>query len=193
MVAQRLATQLKVPEPAAALGYGAGQINPTAAVDPGLIYDVAPTDYIRFLCHEGYSGRVIQLLTNETAQNCSALDQFGGHDALNYPSMYVQLEKTNASISATFNRAVTNVGPFDSVYRAIVKADKGLNINVTPSILRFKRFHQRKNFQVTVNGKSFGKLGAIRSASLEWVNKEYGHRVRSPIVAAIPAIVIPTI
>ena len=27
------ATQLKVPDPAAALGYGTGQINPTAAVD----------------------------------------------------------------------------------------------------------------------------------------------------------------
>lgn len=179
------ATQLKVPDPAAALGYGIGQINPTAAVDPGLVY-ITQTDYIRFLCHEGYSGTILQLVTDEVIENYSTVGQFRGHGVLNYPSMYVQLEDPNATISATFYRMVTNVGPSDSVYRATVKANEGLNVSVSPSILRFKRPYQRKSFQVTITGKPLGESGAIRSASLEWVVSESVHRVRSPIVASIP-------
>ncbi|WJZ89876.1 hypothetical protein VitviT2T_009062 [Vitis vinifera] len=178
-------TQLKVPDPAPALGYVTGQINPTAAVDPGLVY-ITQTDYIRFLCHEGHSGTILQLVTDEVIENCSTVGQFRAHDVLNYPSMYVQLEDPNATISATFYRMVTNVGPSDSVYRATVKANEGLNVSVSPSILRFQRPYQRKSFQVTITGKPLGESGAIRSASLEWVDSESVHRVRSPIVASIP-------
>ena len=138
------------------------------------------------MCHEGYSGTILQLVTDEVIENCSTVGQFRAHDVLNYPSMYVQLEDPNATISATFYRMVTNVGPSDSVYRATVKANEGLNVSVSPSILRFKRPYQRKSFQVTITGKPLGESGAIRSASLEWIDSESVHRVRSPIVASIP-------
>ncbi|GLJ10272.1 hypothetical protein SUGI_0125130 [Cryptomeria japonica] len=38
---------------------GAGHVNPAAAMDPGLIYDLAPSDYIHFLCTLNYTDKQI--------------------------------------------------------------------------------------------------------------------------------------
>ena len=35
--------------------YGIGHINPTRAVNPGLVYDAREIDYVNFLCGQGYS------------------------------------------------------------------------------------------------------------------------------------------
>lgn len=167
------------------MGYGAGHINPTAALDPGLVYDLHEDDYIRFLCQQSYNGTVLQLVTDDVSKNCSNVGHLGGHDSLNYPTMYIQMEDPNATISATFNRIVTNVGPSESVYTARVKAEEGLKVTVSPSILRFDHLYQKASFKVTVKGKPLGDLGVLRSASLEWVAAHSGHRVRSPIIAYI--------
>ena len=42
---------------AAEFAYGSGQINPTEAVDPGLVYDASKEDYINLLCSLGYDMR----------------------------------------------------------------------------------------------------------------------------------------
>ncbi|KAK8642547.1 hypothetical protein V6N13_011887 [Hibiscus sabdariffa] len=41
--------------PATALDYGAGHINPSKAMDPGLIYDIDWQGYVDFLCGLGYN------------------------------------------------------------------------------------------------------------------------------------------
>ncbi|KAE8727518.1 Xylem serine peptidase 1 isoform 2 [Hibiscus syriacus] len=40
----------------AEFAYGAGQLNPARAINPGLVYDIDEMSYVQFLCHEGYSG-----------------------------------------------------------------------------------------------------------------------------------------
>ena len=137
-----------------ALGNGAGQIKLTAVVDPGLLNDVTPTGYIRFLCHEGYRGTILQILTDEDIENCSTIGQFGGHDVLNYLPCVCSLRTLMLLFPSPSTALLQMWGLlFYSVYQATVKADEGLNVTVIPSILRFKQLNQRISFQVTVMGK----------------------------------------
>jgi subtilisin family serine protease len=50
---------------------GAGHVNPVKAVDPGLIYDIAPTDYVSFLCSV-YASRDVSVIARR-AVDCSAV------------------------------------------------------------------------------------------------------------------------
>ena len=93
---------MKIKATVADLGYGAGQIDPVSALHPGLIYDLSKFDYIRFLCEEGYSGTTLRLFTKDNT-NCASVPDIGGHDSLNYPSMYYQFQKNpNTSITLSF-------------------------------------------------------------------------------------------
>ncbi|XP_059077180.1 subtilisin-like protease SBT1.8 [Cryptomeria japonica] len=65
---------------------GSGHVDPRSAVDPGLIYDMAPQDYIDFLCTLNYSKRQIALLTKKL-MSCHKSGLEAGD--LNYPSFSV--------------------------------------------------------------------------------------------------------
>jgi hypothetical protein len=45
------------------LAYGAGQLNPSRARDPGLVYDAIKADYVRMLCAEGYISTQLRTIT----------------------------------------------------------------------------------------------------------------------------------
>ena len=64
--------------------YGAGQMNPVKAVDPGLVYDADKIDYIKFLCGQGYTTQTLQLVTGDNSV-CSEAT-YGAVWDLNYPS-----------------------------------------------------------------------------------------------------------
>ncbi|KAK4595105.1 hypothetical protein RGQ29_018747 [Quercus rubra] len=172
------ASELKIKNVQAELAYGAGQIDPVRALDPGLVYDMSKSDYIRFLCNEGYSGTVLRLFT-EGKTNCSSVPNIGGHDALNYPSMYLELNNTNSSILAIFHRTVTNVGSRNSIYKAIVKAPAVLNVTVVPNQLAFSHLKEKKSFTVVIKGPPLNNVTSL-SASLEWNDTK--HRVKNPIL-----------
>ena len=169
---------MKIKDVQAELAYGAGQIDPVRAVDPGLIYDLSEVDYIRFLCNEGYSGTALRFFT-EGNTNCSSIPNIGGHDALNYPSMYLQLNNPNTSISAIFHRIVKNVGSKKAIYKATVKAPANLKVTVVPKELAFSHLNEKKSFAVVIKGPPLKNITSV-SASLEWSDAK--HRVRSPIL-----------
>ena len=91
----------------AELAYGAGQIDPIKAVNPGLIYDADETDYIQFLCGQGYNTKALQIITGDKS-SCSETSN-GTALELNYPSFALHITRTEP-VNGIFKRTLTNVG-----------------------------------------------------------------------------------
>lgn len=162
----------------AEFAFGSGQLNPTRALNPGLVYDMDDFAYIQFLCNEGYNGSSLSALVGSPI-NCSSLIPGLGHDAMNYPSMQLSLESNKATKMVVFRRTVTNVGPAPTIYNATIRSPKGVEITVKPSTLIFSKTMQKKSFKVVVNVKSIASMKML-SGLLIWRNPRY--IVRSPIV-----------
>ena len=174
----------------AEFAFGSGQLNPTRAVSPGLVYDMDDFGYIQFLCHEGYSGSTLSVLVGSPV-NCSSLLPGLGHDAINYPSMQLSM-KSNRDTTigvfrrttiGVFRRTVTNVGPGPAIYNATITSPKGVKITVKPTSLIFSHTMQKRSFTVVVKAKSMASM-QIASGSLIWRSTVY--IVRSPIVIYSP-------
>lgn len=164
--------------------YGAGQVNPSRARNPGLIYDMDEMSYIQFLCHEGYRGSSLSVLVGPTAVNCSSLLPGLGYDALNYPTMQMSVRPDHHGVSVgVFRRTVTNVGPPQGVYNATVRAPKGVSISVKPVSLSFSRKLQKRSFKVVVRA---GPLSSSQMVSGSVIWRSPRHAVRSPIVVYAP-------
>ncbi|KAL6893666.1 hypothetical protein ACP4OV_007764 [Aristida adscensionis] len=166
--------------PEAELAYGAGQVNPIGAVDPGLVYDASEADYTDFLCAQGYNATEMRAVTGRDAA-CSPPTGSMMAD-LNYPSIAVPVLNYGAGFRETIRRTATNVGPESSVYRAKISSMRGINVRVEPDELVFSTEKKSRSFTVTVSGVLSppgvgGRLGA--SGSLIW--SDGMHDVRSPI------------
>jgi hypothetical protein len=166
----------------AEFAFGAGQVNPTRAVNPGLVYDMDDFAYIQFLCHEGYNGSNLSVLIGSPI-NCTSLLPGIGHDAINYPSMQLSVKSNTDKTIGVFRRRVTNVGPGPTIYNATIKSPKGVEITVRPTSLNFSHTLQKRSFKVVVKAKSMASMQIV-SGSLIWRNARY--IVRSPIVIYSP-------
>ncbi|CAH2069453.1 unnamed protein product [Thlaspi arvense] len=157
--------------------YGAGHVDPIAATNPGLVYDITKADYIAFLCGMNYNATTVKLISGE-AVTCTekVLPR-----NLNYPSISAKLSVSNSSFTVTFNRTVTNVGGPNSTYNSKVVLNHGskLNVKVSPSVLSMKSVNEKQSFTVTVSGSGLD-LKLPLSANLIW--SDGTHNVRSPIV-----------
>ncbi|KAJ6729835.1 PROPROTEIN CONVERTASE SUBTILISIN/KEXIN [Salix viminalis] len=167
----------------AEFAFGAGQVNPDRARNPGLVYDMDEMSYIQFLCHEGYRGSSMAVLVGSKSINCSSLLPGIGYDALNYPTMQLRVKNEQEPTIGVFRRTVTNVGPSPSIYNAIIKSPTGVDIAVKPTSLSFSRSGQKRSFEVVVRAKPMPSP-QILSGSLVW--KSNHHVVRSPIVIFKP-------
>ncbi|KAI3515117.1 hypothetical protein L1887_13868 [Cichorium endivia] len=87
--------------------YGAGYMNPLAALKPGLVYDAVEVDYVTFLCQEGYNTEIIRIITGDISSRCSHHNKQAND--LNYPAFVIPTLR-NKPVYITFNRIVTNVG-----------------------------------------------------------------------------------
>ncbi|TYH00449.1 hypothetical protein ES288_A10G277600v1 [Gossypium darwinii] len=131
--------------------YGSGLINPSSAIDPGLVYDTGEIDYIKYLCGQGYSSKQLRLVTGDNRTGCTKATNGSALD-LNYPTfaLVVSLSGDDTYFSRDFHRTVTNVGSPVSTYNAIINAPKELDIKVKPNVLSFKSIGEKKSFVVTV-------------------------------------------
>ncbi|KAL5722559.1 hypothetical protein ACHQM5_006068 [Ranunculus cassubicifolius] len=161
----------EIKNPDKEFSYGAGHLNPVAAINPGLIYDIAEVDYIRFLCSIGLSNEGMKLMTG-SVNDCAAYSGGSPYD-LNYPSII------STSFEATIRREVTNVGEAFSTYKAWVSVPPQLTVIVIPEVLTFSSLGEKKSFVVRISTRKARK-NEIYSASLTWFDGV--HRVRSPIV-----------
>ncbi|XP_071708013.1 cucumisin-like [Rutidosis leptorrhynchoides] len=159
----------------AEFAYGSGQINPLKAAHPGLVYDAGESDFVSFLCGQGYNATHLKMVTGDNSA-CSGANNKTVWD-LNYPSFALSAPQSG-SLVRTFHRTVTNVGATKCTYQAKVVAPTGLVVKVYPSSLAFRTVGEKLSFVVTVTATIGSKA---LSGSLVW--SDGVHDVTSPIIA----------
>lgn len=151
--------------------FGGGIVNANRAADPGLIYDMGTADYIDYICTMGYDNSAISLLTGHPTfcpvKEPSVLN-------LNLPSITIPMLRN----STTLTRTVTNVGPVNSRYVAVVEPPLGIAMAVKPHILIFNSTMKTISFTVAVSSSHKVTTGYC-FGSLTWTDGV--HAVRSPI------------
>ncbi|GFS44535.1 subtilase family protein [Actinidia rufa] len=155
--------------------FGGGIVNPNGAADPGLVYDMGVADYVHYLCAMGYTNTSISQLTGQSMAcpsiQPSILD-------VNLPSITIPSLRN----STTLTRTVTNVGPVNSTYIAVIEPPVGTIMSVRPNVLAFDA--QTKTITFTVMVFSTHQINAgYHFGSLTWTNGV--HNVRSPMSVRI--------
>ncbi|XP_044409531.1 subtilisin-like protease 1 [Triticum aestivum] len=167
--------------PANLISMGAGFINPTRAMNPGLVYNQSAHDYIPYLCGLGYNDHEVSSIIHPAPPlSCKQLPVIHQKD-LNYPSITVYLDKEPYAVNVS--RALTNVDNDVGVYAASVELPPSLSAKVTPDILGFRDVNQVQTFTVTIRTKDGQKMKErIAEGQLKWVSRK--HVVRSPILVS---------
>ncbi|XP_028751886.1 subtilisin-like protease Glyma18g48580 [Neltuma alba] len=153
--------------------YGAGFVRPNLAMDPGLVYDLSPSDYLNFLCFSRYEGVLLQVFNYNRPYRCPRSYKL---EDFNYPSItlpFLGMKPVNVT------RMVTNVGP-PSTYTVNVKAPRGVKVVVLPRTLTFQRTNQKKSYMVILQASSLAQTSDPSFGELTWTDGK--HKVRSPIV-----------
>ncbi|XAR64852.1 Tripeptidyl-peptidase II, partial [Bertholletia excelsa] len=160
------------------LAMGAGQVDPNRALDPGLIYDATPQDYVNLLCSFNFTINQILTITRSNNYTCS-----NPSSDLNYPSFIVLYSDEKGAMVGKFRRTVTNVGDGAARYKAKVTAPKGSMVKVSPETLEFGGKYDRQSYSLTIRYKGDEKR-RVTFGSIVWVEDNGSHRVRSPIVVS---------
>ncbi|XP_060211081.1 subtilisin-like protease [Lycium barbarum] len=162
--------------PADVFATGAGHVNPAKANDPGLIYDIEPSDYLPYLCGLNYTNRQVGLFLQRKV-NCSEITRILDGQ-LNYPSFSIQVRIN--STAQVYSRTVTNVGQANSTYRVEIDSPPGLDVKVDPITLVFTEVKQKLSYQVTFTPAATRPSTIYyNQGSLSWMSENY--IVRSPI------------
>lgn len=159
--------------------YGAGHIQPQAAVDPGLVYDNTVQDHVLLLCRLGHSNSSLVKEITGSAYICPDEQLLPRLRDFNYPSILVQSLKDTVRVT----RTVTNVGPIGSYYSVSVEPPEGVGMIVEPQTLFFTEEGQKLSFNVTFAASGLGD-NYVGFGSLTWKNTYFHHSVRSPVVIA---------
>lgn len=158
--------------------FGSGHLNPIAALDPGLVYELDVDNLIDYLC--GTNATQIQLLfLVSNTINC-AHRQVPAYN-LNYPSVAVAELRGTTSIS----RTLTNYGESGSVYTATIGKLEGVNVKVTPDKLNFTKSGEKLSYslELTVQKPSNGDF---IFGYLTWSDGK--HNVSSPIAVNVVSV-----
>ncbi|URD81215.1 subtilisin-like protease [Musa troglodytarum] len=150
-----------------------GTREPPKAIDPGLVYDLTPQDYIPYLCGL-YESYLVEVIVGRPV-DCSSPKSIREGE-LNYPSISLTLPANNLK-SVRYRRTVTNVGEPTSTYRVKLDVPQEVSATVTPTRLSFDELNQKQSFSISFR-RNGGGSGAVQGQLL-WVSTK--HVVRSPI------------
>ncbi|KAI4316635.1 hypothetical protein L6164_024598 [Bauhinia variegata] len=169
--------------PATPFDYGAGHVDPVAALDPGLVYDASIDDYLSFFCALKYTPAQIKLAARRDFK-CDPKKAYRVED-FNYPSFAVPLETASgfgggsrAPVTVKYSRTVTNVGTAGTYKVSVSSQSPSVKIVVEPQILSFSQLYEKKSYTVTFTSAS-QPSGTTGFAHLEWSDGK--HTVASPI------------
>ncbi|KAF5201811.1 Subtilisin-like protease [Thalictrum thalictroides] len=162
--------------------YGAGEVSPTGALQPGLVYEATTNDYLQFLCNYGYSLSTIKLITAvQSGFRCSDNSSTDLISELNYPTIAISQPTSKGSKSVT--RTVRNVGADDeTTYTVSVISTDGVNVQVKPEKLEFTKAMTTLSYQVVFSTTASSPTNNDLFGSLTWSNGKYG--VRTPFVVS---------
>lgn len=170
-------------QPSTPFDYGAGHVNPVAALDPGLVYDATVNDYLSFLCALNYSASQIKQVTGKDF-SCDSSKKYSLGD-LNYPSFSVPLQTASgkgggADVTSTvkYTRTLTNVGTPATYKVSVTSRVPSVKILVEPESLSFSEEYEKKSYTVTFIATSMPS-GTASFAHLVWSDGK--HIVGSPI------------
>ncbi|XP_073053003.1 subtilisin-like protease SBT3 [Primulina eburnea] len=154
------------------LGIGAGQVDPNRALDPGLIYDATPQDFVDLVCSMNFTLEQTKAIVG-SSYNCS-----NPSSDMNYPSFIAiySEEEREKIVTRRFPRTVTNVGDGAATYKAKVETPNGTTIRVSPRILAFRKKYEKLSYSLTIRYRGVSGYGSIT-----WVEENGNHTVRSPI------------
>nr|GMD69869.1 subtilisin-like protease SBT1.9 [Ipomoea batatas] len=166
------------------LDMGAGLVDPNAALDPGLVYDATPQDYVNLLCSMDFTEAQFQTIARSSATtNCS-----NPNPDLNYPS-FIALYPLGGDngvydwMVQTFNRTLTNVGPGAATYKAKLEVPKNSTISLSPTTLVFTEKMEKQSYSLRI--RYIGDDNQSKNVgSITWVEVNGNHKVRSPIVVS---------
>ncbi|KAI3846359.1 hypothetical protein MKX03_035518 [Papaver bracteatum] len=161
--------------------YGAGEVNPSGALQPGLVYETDADDYLLFLCNYGYKVSDIKLISSNVPNgfDCPKNSSKNLVSQLNYPS--IAISKLNGKESKNVTRTVTNVGPEDETsYTVTVNSPQEVEVKVVPSKLQFSKSSNKQSYQVIFSPSS--SVTRDLFGSITWSNGKY--KVRTAFVIA---------
>ncbi|CAA0820542.1 Subtilisin-like protease SBT1.2 [Striga hermonthica] len=124
---------------------GSGHVNPQAANDPGLVYDIEPKDYIPYLCGLNYTNTQVGMFWKHNKVDCSRVRSIPEAE-INYPSFVLNFTG-GEPVYQKYTRTVTNVGLHKSTYRLTVVPPIGIKVLVEPETLKFSRLNEKKQYQ----------------------------------------------
>lgn len=158
---------------------GAGHVVPNKAIDPGLVYDAGPTDFIRYQCK-------VNKPAVSPASDCTTVGTLDETYNYNLPSITVGA----VTGSTTVTRKVTNVGVASATYTPSFTAPTGFTMVVSPASLTLAP-GAIGTFTVTLTAN-----GAVDNVwgfgSLTWTDG--AHVVRIPVTSrAGKAITAPAL
>ena len=163
------ATQMAGAANTAPFNAGSGLVNPNAAMDPGLVFDSTPAEWLGFVCGTGQIP-----VSNCAAAGVPAIEPTD----LNAASIAVS--RATESLPYVVTRRVTSVGNVPATYTASVTPITGFTVVVTPATLAIAP-GETKSFTVTLTRTgSAAPFDVYQTGALTWTDGT--HNVRVPIV-----------
>lgn len=172
-----LAQQTNQISPATPFDFGGGAINPSRAIDPGLVFNVDFKQYVKFLC----SVPGVDDMSVRQAVGVACPIQKTWCSDLNTPSVTV----SNLIGSRIVLRRVTNVGIADEKYMVIVREPLGVKVTVIPQVFKVSVNASRHitiilNATQMTNAYTFGEILMLG---------EKKHAVRVPVAVYVSSTI----
>ncbi|KAI5068374.1 hypothetical protein GOP47_0016719 [Adiantum capillus-veneris] len=132
LLAQQPSYNLTLPlGPASPFDFGGGEVNPTAAIDPGLVFDADFPDYVQFLCSIQGGEMEVMKATRTICNQAGGVSEL----QLNQPSVTI----SNLSGPRVVRRRASGVARHEETYRVSTEQPEGVVVSVYPTVFKLRK------------------------------------------------------